>query len=92
MLIYGGTEHSFVRDPDFMPVSTNKKYWANVIEQYYSKYKGIKEWHDKLIAEVVETGKIQMLTGRSYIFDWKDNWKGDKELPITQIKNYPVNL
>ena len=85
-LVYGGTEHSFARDPDFTPVSTSKAYWAKVIEKYYSKYKGIAAWHTKIIQEVTQTSQIIMPTGRRYYFTRTDRG----EWPVTNIKNYPV--
>lgn len=87
-LLYGGT--TFHTDPDFMAVSSNRKFWDNVIEKYYEKYRGIGLWHKSLTKEVQETGKIQMLTGRSYKFEYRKNYKGELELPLTIIKNYPV--
>lgn len=87
-LLYGGT--IFHRDSDFIPVSKDKKYWDGVIEKYYNKYKGIGLWHKSLIKEVQETGKIQMLTGRNYKFEYTHNYRGELELPLTTIKNYPV--
>ena len=89
-ILYGGTEYSFAKDPDFTPVSTSKKFWANVIEKYYSKYKGIAAWHNQIISEVGRTGKLIMPTGRQYAFEMKRNWRGDLQLPVQQIKNYPV--
>lgn len=87
-LLYGGT--IFHTDADFMSVSTNRKFWDGVIERYYEKYKGIGLWHKSLIKEVQETGKIQMITGRSYKFEYKQNYRGELGLPLTTIKNYPV--
>lgn len=87
-LLYGGT--IFHTDADFMSVSTNRKFWDRVIERYYEKYKGIGLWHKSLIKEVQETGRIQMITGRSYKFEYKQNYRGELGLPLTTIKNYPV--
>ena len=85
-LVYGGTEHSFVRDPDFTPVSSSKAYWAKVIERYYSKYKGIAAWHNKIIQEVTVNSQLIMPTGRRFTFQRTE--RGD--WPVTNIKNYPV--
>lgn len=85
-LVYGGTEHSFARDPDFTPVSTSKDFWAKVIERYYNKYKGIAAWHTKIIQEVTLNSKLVMPTGRQYSFVRTE--RGD--WPVTNIKNYPV--
>lgn len=88
-ILYGGTEHSFVKDPDFTAVSTNKKYWAKAIENYYSKYKGIKSWHNRLIQEATTTGKIVSPTGRTFKYQPKETAYG-MEWPVTTIKNYIV--
>ena len=85
-IIYGGTEHSFARDPDFTPVSSSKAYWAKVIERYYSKYKGIAAWHSQIIQEVTVNSQLIMPTGRRFTFQRTE--RGD--WPVTNIKNYPV--
>lgn len=82
--MYGGNEHSFVNDPDFLSVSSSKAFWKKVIERYYEKYYGIKKWHDELIYQAMSTGIITTPFGRSYSFDC--SWK----IPETTIKNYPV--
>jgi len=85
-IIYGGTEYSFANDPDFTSVSTSEKFWKQKIDAFYSKYKGIAEWHNKIVQQVTLTGQIQGPTGRIWRFslDKRGNW------PVTQIKNYPV--
>ena len=85
-LLYGANEYSFANDPEFTPVSSKTSYWKEVIEAYYSKYKGIGLWHNKLIRQVVENkGVLQMPYGRQYEFK-----KYDGNYKDTQIKNYPV--
>jgi len=85
-ILYGGNEYSFANDPEFTAVSSSEKYWKEVIESYYSKYKGIKQWHSKIIREVVNTGQLVMPTGRVYKFE-----KTDRGYKDTQIKNYGVD-
>ena len=87
-LLYGGSEYSFANDPNFTPVSTSTKYWKKVIEKYYTKYSGIAKWHDEIIREVSKTKKLTMFTGRTY--EWDLNKYGEYKLPVTQIKNFPV--
>ena len=89
-ILYGGTAYSFINDPDFMYVSKSEKYWANVIDKYYDKYKGLKAWHDSLLEQVIRTGKLVMPTGRVYSFSPIKTARGDMKWPITNIKNYPV--
>lgn len=89
-ILYGGTEFSFARDPDFASVSTKKEYWAKAIAAYYKKYAGIKQWHTKLVQEATTTGQIVAPTGRIFTYAPKMNKFGDSEWPITTIKNYIV--
>lgn len=89
-ILYGGTEHSFVKDPDFTSVSSNKKYWAKAIENYYNKYKGIKQWHNRLVQTATTEGTIISPTGRQFHYQQYQNKRGDWEWPITTIKNYIV--
>jgi DNA polymerase I-like protein with 3'-5' exonuclease and polymerase domains len=91
-LLYGGSEFSFAKDPDFTPVSTSQKYWRKVIDRYYEKYSGIAAWHNGLLATVSRTKKLEMPTGRIYNFDLVKGFNGELKLPETTIKNYPVNL
>lgn len=84
-LLYGGSAYSYANDPEFMEISKSEKYWQEVIDAYYDKYKGIKKWHIKLVREAVETGKVISPTGREYRFQqYNGNYKD------TQIKNYIV--
>lgn len=85
-ILYGGTEHGFVKDPDFTRVSTNKRFWANVIEKYYDKYKGIARWHNQIVQEVGRTGQLTSPLGR--VFKYKRGHEG--RLPEAAIKNYIV--
>lgn len=85
-ILFGGTEHSFARDPDFTYVSSSKAYWAKVLEKFYSKYKGLAQWHTEIIQEVIQTGELKVKTGRRYSF--VRNERGD--WPVTNIKNYSV--
>lgn len=85
-ILFGGTEHGFVKDSAFTHVSSSKKYWANVIEKFYNKYSGLARWHDSLLQEVGRTGRIITPFGR--IFTYTRNDRGD--LPAAPIKNYIV--
>lgn len=89
-ILYGGTAYSFVNDPDFMSVSKSDKYWQNVIDRYYSKYQGLKQWHDDIQEKVIRTGRLVMPTGRVFTFEPTVTARGDIKWPVTNIKNYPV--
>lgn len=88
-LIYGGSAYSYAHDPDFMGVSTSMDFWQDVIDAYYKKYKGVKEWHDSLLEIVKKQGYLEVPSGRCYSFEavWK---RGQWQWPLTTIKNYPV--
>ena len=87
-ILYGGNEYSFINDPDFMIVSKKEAYWKEVIDKYYTKYRGIAQWHNNIIREVSKTGMLITPFGRIFKWDLKKN--GVFKLPITEIKNYPV--
>lgn len=84
-ILYGGNEYSFANDPEFTSISKSEKYWKEVIEAYYDKYRGIKQWHSKIIREVNNTGKLISPLGREYRFQ-----KYNGSYKDTQIKNYSV--
>ena len=85
-LIYGGSAWSYSNDPAFASVKGSEKFWQNVIDQFYDKYKGLHNWHIKLVQEVTQSGRLIMPTGR--IYTYTKNHKG--EWPRTTILNYPV--
>lgn len=89
MLIYGGSAYSYANDPDFTGVSSDQKFWQGVIDEYYTKYRGIKKWHELIVDTVKRQGYLEIPSGRFYPFEpvkkgYEYKW------PITQIKNYPV--
>lgn len=89
-LMYGGSAYSYANDPDFTDVSTSEKFWQDVIDAFYKKYKGFAEWHKGLVDDAMNNKCIIMPTGRVYNFDWKRDFRGDLKAPQTIIKNYPV--
>lgn len=84
-ILYGGSAFAFVKDPTFASVKGTEKYWQNVIDKFYQKYPGIKQWHSNIIKEATLTGRVVIPTGRFFPFHPKNG-----DYPITQIKNYPV--
>lgn len=85
-LLYGGSAFAYGNDPDFAPISRNERYWQEVIDNTYFKYKGLSRWHSSLMQEVSRTGVLVVETGRRYKFSRGES--GD--LPRTKILNYPV--
>lgn len=90
-LMYGGSAYSYANDPDFTDVSTSEKYWQKVIDAFYNKYTGLRDWHTKIVQEAMQTGQLVMPTGRIYKFEPKKDFRGELKAPETIIKNYPVN-
>ena len=88
-LIYGGSAYSYANDPDFTGVSSSTKFWQNVIDEYYNKYKGIKAWHDLIIELAKKQGYLEIPSGRYYEFLPKQTSYGPK-WHEQAIKNYPV--
>ena len=85
-ILYGGNEYSFANDPDFTPISKSEKYWKEVVDAYYEKYKGIGKWHKDTIRQVVNSnGYLISPTGRRYKFN-----KYNGSYKDTQIKNFSV--
>lgn len=89
-LIYGGTSFSYAQDPDFNNISSKPKYWQGKIDDFYDKYRGIKDWHYRIVQHVQRTGSISIPTGRSFKFSTFKSNNGETQWPITKIKNYPV--
>jgi len=84
-LIFGGTAWAYANDPDFAEVKGNEKFWQDVIDKFYNKYKGLHKWHKEIMHEAIDKGRLVMPTGRVYTFSpVKGEW------PRTQILNYPV--
>jgi DNA polymerase I len=89
-ILYGGTEYAFANDPEFTHVSKRIDFWYNVIETFYDKYQGLKNWHTKLVDNVILTGLYRSPTGREYTFKPYVNKRGELTWPRTNILNYPV--
>jgi DNA polymerase I len=88
-LLYGATAYGYFMDSDFVNVGYSQKRWQEVIDAFYTKYKGIKKWHDTLLDTVKKHGYLEIPSGRCYSFEAKQH-RGEWKWPLTQIKNYPV--
>lgn len=89
-LIYGGSKWAYALDPDFNWISKSPKYWQEVIDKFYAKYRGIAAIHENWVNTAVQTGRLVMPTGRIYEFQPFADPKGGLKWPRTQILNYPV--
>jgi hypothetical protein len=66
-----------------------RTFWQKIIDEFYSKYKGLHKWHIKLMQEATTTGKVKLPTGR--VYEYKPEQKrGENVFPRTTILNYPV--
>lgn len=89
-LIFGGTGPAYAGDPEFSPISSKAKFWDGVIDNFYLKYQGVRAWHNKLVLEAMETGKVTIATGRFFPYEPYSNKRGEMVWPRTKILNYPV--
>lgn len=72
--------------PDF---SQNR--WDTIVESFFTRYSGLRDWHRRLVKTVNETGQYQGPTGRVWKFQLYPNKRtGAMEYRLPQIKNYPV--
>ena len=82
-LIYGGSAYSYANDPNFSVVSKSEKFWQGVIDETYSKYRGLAEWHKQLVQQVAKQGYIRTPFGREY------HYKPERKTRRTSMaKNY----
>lgn len=88
-LIYGGSAYSYANDNEFTSVSKSERFWQEVIDATYYKYRGLGAWHTQIVQEVSQKGRLIIPTGREYIFS-PVRQRGKMEWPRTKILNYPV--
>ena len=85
-----GKGYAFTVDPNFMHVSTSVKYWEEVGEKFYEKYKGIKNIHTEWKRQVASGLPLEGPSGRQWRYEMKPNWKGEMEWPVNDLINHPV--
>ena len=87
--IYKGSAYAYSVDPLFAHIG-GERFWQGVIDKFYEKYAGIFQYHNRIISEVVDTGKLIVPdTGRTYLFEQRQV-RGVFQWPVTDICNYPV--
>ena len=89
-LIYGGSEWSYALDPEFNFISKSPKFWKEVIDKFYGKYRAIKHTHEQWVRDAINNGRLVMPTGRVFRFEPYRGRDGGMVWPRTQILNYPV--
>jgi DNA polymerase I-like protein with 3'-5' exonuclease and polymerase domains len=88
-LIYGATAFGYANDSDFIDVSTSQKFWQEVIDEYYNKYRGVRKWHTHLVEKAASSGVYVSPSGRIYKYPIREiieriwYWR-------PKILNYPV--
>lgn len=88
---FRGPAYAYAKDPDFMPTSTSPKFWESVVEKFFGKYEGVYEHSLACIRTAIETGRLEVPSGRFYEFTQvKNSYTGRFEWPLTTILNYPV--
>ena len=88
-LIYGGSAYSYAMDHNFKDIG-GEKYWQDIIDKFYDKYKGLAKWHTDIVDTVKKQFYLEMPTGRRYDYRMEVNSMGKPKLPRTRILNYPV--
>jgi DNA polymerase-1 len=88
-LIFGGSAWAYAHDPEFYEVSKDQKYWQKIIDKFYQKYSGVHQWHQNLMLEAMNTGRITLPTGKFFPFSPTQR-NGEFIWPRTTILNYPV--
>lgn len=87
--IFKGSAYAYSVDPNFAPIG-GQDFWQRRIDSFYNKYTGIFDYHERLLSEAKDTGKVVVpSTGRIYEFEPKLR-KGETKWPETDIVNYPV--
>lgn len=87
-LIYGGTAGGFANDIEFGAIG-NQGFWQNTIDAFYAKYQGLHSCHIQLVDTAIESGVLELPTGRRYIYPQQEiteklwYWR-------PKILNYPV--
>ena len=87
-LIYGGSAFSYANDTNFKDIG-GETFWQGVIDQFYSKYVRLGEWHIKILNDAKRDRKLVMPTGRVYYYEPEIRY-GKAKWPRTRILNYPV--
>jgi DNA polymerase I-like protein with 3'-5' exonuclease and polymerase domains len=74
-----------------MHVSSSAKFWDNLNAQFFAKYSGINECHDKWADLVVHGCPIEGPLGRSWTIPMRRHEQtGELKIPWTTLSNYPV--
>jgi len=87
-MIYGGSPYGFYKDSK-MP-AFRKEEWVAIVNDFYNKYRGLKEWQDTNISTSLVTGSLRLSTGRWFAFNKMVGADGVPAYNERHVKNYPV--
>lgn len=87
-MIYGGSAYAFHIDPN-MP-KLGKERWEDIVESFYSKYKGLRLWQEANYKFVQQSGWYRSFTGRRYHFSKARKFDGSSEYSWPSVCNYIV--
>jgi len=73
-----------------MHVSSSAKYWDQVNEKFYAKYKGLDEKHKEWARQVASGSPIIGPLGRFWPIPMGEDRRGEIFIPWTILTNYPV--
>ena len=87
-LIYLAT--AYTMNSNFPMFSVDK--WDKIINQYFTKYRGVRSWHSKLEKQMCNTGVVSDLFGRKRRIPKSDLRKGKSYYKhcFNQFVNFPV--
>lgn len=88
-MIYKGSHWGFYLDPNMPDFSVDR--WKQIVDGFYEKYNGLKEWQDNTIKLVREQkGFLQIPTGRIFLFNKELQKDGSYDYNERKICNYPI--
>lgn len=87
-MIYGGSPYGFYLDYKMPNFSKTK--WNRIVNKFFEKYSGLKDWQDRNIIEAQRTGILALPTGRRFHFRKDTMVDGMLTWNERQFKNYPV--
>lgn len=89
--IFRGKPYAYANDPDFMAVSTDVKFWEEVIDKFYKKYRGIAAVHEACLKEVYMNKGVYIhpISGREFQFKQYEK-RGSKDYNDSEVVNFPV--
>lgn len=85
-ILYGSSEQS-IADSFF---DGNLAEAKNLLNDFYSAFPNLKVWIDARHKEVLETGKVSVLTNRFVKIDYDKNNRGEASKALRQSQNFPI--